>query len=133
MTKEELVELFNTHDMRLTRPRLAVAELLLFDGVDKHVSAEWVASELENLDVTISLASVYNTLNSFVEIGLLREIEISGSRVVYDTNTVEHHHFLKVSTGELIDIDADEVEISKLPEPPNGLGIKRCSLIIHVD
>ncbi|WP_018995927.1 Fur family transcriptional regulator [Hirschia maritima] len=133
MTKDDLVELFNTHDMRLTRPRLAVAELLLLDGVNKHVSAEWVASELEKLDVKISLASVYNTLNSFVEIELLREIEVGGSRVVFDTNTTQHHHFLKVSTGELIDIDEGQVEISKLPTPPEGLKIKRCDLIVQID
>ncbi|ACT59801.1 Fur family transcriptional regulator [Hirschia baltica] len=133
MTQEKLSRLFEENGMRLTRPRLAVAELLLMDGVQRHVSAEWVAKELVSSNNSVSLASVYNTLNSFVEIGLLRQIDAGGASVVFDTNTSEHHHFLKVSTGELIDIESNDLEISNLPTPPEGSEIKGWSLIVHID
>ncbi|MFC7290026.1 Fur family transcriptional regulator [Hirschia litorea] len=133
MTKEQLAALFEKHDMRFTRPRMAVAQLLLMDGEDRHVSAEWVANQLAQSNESVSLASVYNTLNSFVEIGVLRQIHVGGSSIVFDTNTREHHHFLKESTGELIDIEASDLVVSKLPTPPEGSDIKAVSLIIRID
>lgn len=112
---------------------MAVAQLLLLDGVDRHVSAEWVANQLAQSNESVSLASVYNTLNSFVQIGVLHQIHVGGSSIMFDTNTREHHHFLKQSTGELIDIEIDDLVVSKLPSPPEGNEIKHVSLIIHID
>lgn len=133
MTREELAKLFEVNDMRLTRPRLLVAQLLLMDGTNRHVSAEWVANELDNSNASISLASVYNTLNNFVEIGLLRQIQVAGSSVVFDTNTTQHHHFLKESTGELIDIPVDDLVLSELPQPPAGHTVKGWDIVVRID
>ncbi len=133
MTKDELNILFERHDMRMTRPRLAVANLLLADKKHRHVSAEWVARELKEKDENISLATVYNTLKSFVEVGLLRQIQVGGATTVFDTNTSAHHHFMKSSTGELIDIVDDSLDISPMPKPPEGANIKGWDLIIHID
>jgi len=118
--------------MRTTRPRLAMAQLLFFDGQDKHVTAEWVAAELSNAGKNISLASVYNTLNSFVEVGLLRQIQLGGANIVFDTNTQDHHHFLDMKTGELTDIPRDSFELSALPNAPNGRSIDSWDLVIRV-
>ncbi len=133
MTQKELAKILEEKGMRLTRPRLAVAELLLKDGIKRHVSAEWVATQLADKGDDISLASVYNTLNSFVDLGILRQIQAGNASVLFDTNTKEHHHFLVKSTGELIDIDADAFEVSKLPAPPSGYSIKELSVIIEID
>ncbi len=125
--------MLETHGMRQTRTRLAVLELLFGDGKDRHVSAEWVARELDTAGERISLATVYNTLNSFVGVGILRQIQAAGSSIVFDTNTTNHHHFLRESTGELIDIPSDAVDFSRLPQAPSGMDVKGVDLIIRVD
>jgi Fur family iron response transcriptional regulator len=132
MDKQSLIETLEKHGMRTTRPRLAVAQLLFFDGENKHVSAEWVAEKLSEAEESISLASVYNTLNSFVEVGLLRQIQLGGSHIVFDTNTGAHHHFLDVNTGKLTDIPMDSVALSQMPDVPEGRELDGWELVIRV-
>ena len=132
MTREELARHLEKHDMRLTRTRQAIAELLFADRENRHVSAEWVARALERVDEPISLATVYNTLNSFVSVGLLRQIQ-TGGQAVFDTNVSDHHHFLSESTGHLTDIPSEHVVLSQLPEAPDGASIKGVDIIIRID
>ena len=133
MIKKTVTQLLEGANLRLTRTRKAIAQLLYEDGLNRHVSAEWVARELDEAGEKIALATVYNTLNSFVEAGLLRQIQAGGQAVIFDTNTDEHCHFLRESTGELIDIAPGMVDLGKIPEPPTGMRVKGWDVIIRVD
>ena len=132
MLIENITELLAKSDLRLTRTRKAVAQLLFADGVNRHVSAEWVARELGLAGEKIALATVYNTLNSFVDAGLLRQIQTGGQAVLFDTNTSDHSHFLHEATGDLIDIPQDDITLSKLPEAPEGMQITGWDVVIRV-
>jgi len=77
--------------LRSTRQRLALAKLL-FDGQNRHVTAEILHGEALEASVRVSLATVYNTLHQFNEVGLLREIVVDSGRSYFDTNISEHHH-----------------------------------------
>lgn len=133
MTNENVTHLLEKADLRLTRTRKAVAQLLFGDGVNRHVSAEWVARELDTAGEKIALATVYNTLNSFVEAGLLRQIQTGGQAVLFDTNTTDHSHFMHEGSGELTDIPPGEVRLETLPEAPDGMKIKGWDVIIRVE
>ena len=103
--------------LRPTRQRLALAKLL-FDGEDRHITAEKLHIEAQDAALPVSLATVYNTLHQFTDVGLLREIAVDASRSYFDTNTSDHHHFFFEDSGFLEDIEGDKVEIVRLPEPP---------------
>lgn len=118
--------------LRPTRQRLALAKIL-FEGGDRHVTAEMLHAEVLNANVRVSLATVYNTLHQFTSCGLLREIVVDSSRSYFDTNTSEHHHFFMENTGELTDIPGDQIVLSKLPNVPEGQDIKRVEVIVRVD
>jgi Fur family iron response transcriptional regulator len=79
-----------------------------------------------------SRATVYNTLNLFVEKKLIREVIVDPSRVFYDPNTDPHYHIYDVETGELTDVDAGTVEIRGLPPLPDGMVTERMDIIIRV-
>jgi len=117
--------------LRPTRQRLALAKLL-FDGGDRHVTAEMLHAEVLNANVRVSLATVYNTLHQFTSCGLLREIVVDASRSYFDTNMSEHHHFYMEDGGELLDIPGDEIVVSRLPAVPQGKQIKRVEVIVRV-
>ena len=72
-----------------------------------------------------SKATVYNTLNLFLEKKLIREVIVDPSKVFYDPNTAPHHHFYNVDTGELTDIEAEAIAISGLPAAAGGHGDRR--------
>jgi Fur family iron response transcriptional regulator len=117
--------------LRPTRQRLALAELVFGQG-ERHISAESLHAEAAQARVPVSLATVYNTLRRFTECGMLREVLVAPGKVYFDTNGNDHHHFFYEDNGELADIPADDVTLSKLPPTPPGAAIARVDVIIRL-
>jgi Fur family iron response transcriptional regulator len=117
--------------LRPTRQRLALARLL-FDGCDRHVSAEMVHADATQAGIRVSLATVYNTLHQFTAAGLLREVVVEPGRSYFDTNTKDHHHFFDEDSGRLQDIPGTDVHVSSLPEPPQGTVVSRVDVIVRL-
>ncbi|MCO5145732.1 MAG: transcriptional repressor [Aquamicrobium sp.] len=117
--------------LRPTRQRIALAELLFAKG-DRHLSAEELHEEALNAGVTVSLATVYNTLHQFTEVGLLRILALEGSRTYFDTNTSDHHHFFIEGENRVVDIEAAPVSVHNLPEPPEGMEIVNVDIIVRL-
>jgi Fur family iron response transcriptional regulator len=117
--------------MRPTRQRVALGELL-FRGGHRHVTAEKLYEEALAAALPVSLATVYNTLHQFTDVGLLREIAVDGARVYFDTNVSEHHHFLIEDGDALVDIPGTEVDVVHLPAPPPGMRIARVDVVVRL-
>ena len=83
--------------------------------------------------IQISLATVYNNLNSFKNFGMLNVVKASSDKIYFDTNLDNHHHFYCENTGKLLDINNDHVIIQKLPKSPKGYNIKNVSVIINLE
>jgi Fur family transcriptional regulator, iron response regulator len=120
-----------TAGLRLTRPRLALARLL-FDGDDRHITAEQLFGEASAAAIQVSLATVYNVLNQFTSAGLLREFVVEPGRSYFDTNINDHHHFFCEASGVLQDIAGQDVTVSGIPVPPAGTEISSVEVIVRV-
>ena len=118
--------------LRPTCQRIALARLL-FDGADRHVTAEMLHAEAQEALIQVSLATVYNTLHQFTAAGLLREIVVDSLRSYFDTNMTDHHHFFFEGSGELKDIPGDQVVVAGLPAPPPGMAVKRVDIVVRVE
>ncbi len=118
--------------LRPTRQRLALAKLLFEDG-DRHVNAEDLHSEARGVGVSVSLATVYNTLHQFTQTGLLREVVVESGRAYFDTNTTQHSHFFYEKSGRLLDVPAEAIKISQLPSTPDGAEIAGIDVIVRID
>ncbi|MDR6954923.1 Fur family iron response transcriptional regulator [Ancylobacter sp. 3268] len=117
--------------LRPTRQRLALGWLLFAKG-DRHVSAEILHEEAIKARFPVSLATVYNTLHQFTEVGLLRELAIDGSKTYFDTNPSDHHHFFMEGENHLLDIPSAAVEVERVPEPPEGYEIARVDVVVRL-
>jgi len=117
--------------LRPTRQRLALGRLL-FDGGERHVTAEVLHEEAMRQGISVSLATVYNTLHQFTDAGLLRQVVVDASRTYFDTNTQAHHHFFKEDDGSLTDIPGEHVAISGLPAAPDGSEVDRIEVIVRL-
>ena len=117
--------------LRPTRQRMALTRLL-FDGDDRHVTAEALYKEARAADVRVSLATVYNTLHQFTAAGLLREVVVDATRSYFDTNTSHHHHFFCEEDRCLVDILGEELKVVKLPHPPPGTTVTEVDIVIRV-
>jgi Fur family iron response transcriptional regulator len=127
----DLAERLRSVGLRLTRPRLALARLL-FDGNDRHVTAEQLRGEATTGSIPVSLATVYNVLHQFTAAGLLREVVVEPGRSYFDTNIDDHHHFFCEASGVLQDIAGRDVTVSGIPVPPAGTEISRVEVIVRV-
>ncbi len=117
--------------LRPTRQRLGLARLL-FEGGNRHVTAEQLHGEASAANLRISLATVYNALHQFTECGLLREVVVDSGRSYFDTNIADHHHFFHEDKGELRDIPGDAIAVGRLPAAPHGTSIERVDVIVRV-
>ena len=128
---EPVHEMLRKAGLRPTRQRLALAGLLFAKG-DRHVTAERLHEEAVAHSVPVSLATVYNTLHQFTEVGLLREVAVEGSTTYFDTNTSNHYHFYCEETGMLVDIPVGELTVQGLPEPPEGTEVSRVDVLVRL-
>jgi Fur family iron response transcriptional regulator len=117
--------------LRPTRQRMALGWILFAKG-DRHVTAEMLYEEATLAKVPVSLATVYNTLHQFTEVGLLRQVAVDGSKAYFDTNNSEHHHFFIEDRDDLMDIPATDVLVGKTPVPPQGYEIARIDVVVRL-
>jgi Fe2+ or Zn2+ uptake regulation protein len=110
--RRDLIEQLRTHGIQPSAQRVAVAEYVL--GAVEHPSADQVWARVRARFPLISRATVYNTLNLFVEKGLVRSLVLAEGRVVFDPKTDRHHHFIDEATGQIYDIPWSAVQVSRI-------------------
>ena len=117
--------------LRPTRQRMELGWILYAKG-DRHLTAEMLFEEASKAKVPVSLATVYNTLNQFTELGLLRQIGVGRSKSFFDTNTSVHPHFFFDGEGSLCDVPEPGLVLDHAPEPLPGYAIARIDVIVHL-
>jgi len=105
----------------------------LLNGRNRHFTAEDLYDEMKLKKIRISLATIYNTLHSFVEKKILKLVSIKEGKTIFCTNMKNHYHFFNTKTGRLIDIPCDEIKILKLPKVPKGTKINNIEITINLN
>ncbi len=126
----DVSQILENHGIRPTQQRVRVAQVLLATPV--HMTADQLLAALKQSPSRVSKATVYNTLKLFVDHGLARQIHLDPDRCVYDSTMVPHHHFQNVETGEMLDIQPEDLEFAKLPPLPPGTEIDSVDVVIRV-
>lgn len=101
---EKLEQTLKENGIKPTYQRLKILDFLS-QNLKNHPTVEMIYAELAKEIPTISLTTVYNTLSTFIEKGLVCGVTITGTEVRYDFNTESHHHFLCKKCGQIIDVD----------------------------
>ena len=110
--RTDTAQALRDHGIQPSAQRVAVANYVLH--TDEHPSADQVFGKVRRTFPMLSRATVYNTLNLFVEKGLLRELVLAEGCVVFDPKTDAHHHFIDEATGRIHDIPWQAVKVSKI-------------------
>ena len=118
--------------VRPTRQRAILAGLLVGDGQHRHVTAESLFDAARGQGDGVSLATVYNTLRTFCDAGLLQEVTVDGSKSYFDTNTHDHPHFYCEDDGRLTDAPSDQLVIAQVPNAPDGAEIASVDVVIRL-
>ena len=133
MKKIDIFKKLRSSGLRPTKQRVEIAKFLFEREKTFHFTVESLDKLLaKKTSSKFALATVYNTVHAFKAAGHLSEVEVRGKKTYFDTNVSNHHHFYDAETSELIDIDAKEVVIEKIPKAPNGKKIKNVEVFINI-
>lgn len=110
MARSEIEKILLTKGVKATPQRVVIADYLMH--TESHPTADEVLEATANkLPVALSRATVYNTLNTLVEAGVIQEVFTDPGATRYDANISDHHHFVDVKSGKIMDIPKDLVPV----------------------
>ena len=88
--------------LKATPQRLAVYEAMLQFG---HASADMIVENLKDKFPTLTVATIYNVLESFVNVGLLNRRYSSNCKMYFDVNTHNHIHIYDREKNSYLDYE----------------------------
>lgn len=94
--------------LKMTGQRRIILQVL--GEADDHPSVEMVHQRAKEIDASISIATVYRTLNVLDELNLVRRHEFNESYARFETNLDHHHHMIDVNSGEVQEFQDRKLE-----------------------
>jgi Fe2+ or Zn2+ uptake regulation protein len=116
------------HGINPSAQRVAVASYVLH--TEDHPSADEVWTRVRERFPHLSRATVYNTLNLFVEKGLIRQFVLTEGRVVFDPNLVDHHHFIDDESGKIHDVAWSAIKVSNVARL-SGFDVREYQVVLR--
>ena len=78
----------------------------------------------------VSRATVYNTLNLFVDKGLLQALVLAEGKVVFDPKVDRHHHFVDDATGAIHDVPWEALQVKNV-ESLRGFDVRQYQVVLR--
>jgi len=110
MTLSVLKDILIRHGIRVSMQRLKILEFLA--STKQHPSAEIIYRKLKQSLVSLSKATVYNTLGFLCAEGIVKEVPVRTGEARYDFPRRAHHHFFCTTCGRIIDIPESGCSVS---------------------
>ncbi|ENH96596.1 Fur family transcriptional regulator [Gracilibacillus halophilus YIM-C55.5] len=127
---QEAIDKLKSSGVRITPQRHAVLEFLL--NADTHPTADDIYKALEGKFPNMSVATVYNNLRVFREIGLVRELTYGDSSSRFDCNTEKHYHIICESCGKIVDFHYPSLdEVESLAEQITGFDVSHHRMEVY--
>ncbi len=102
-TKERLIKA----GLKVTQQRLVILNAITQS--DRHPSAENIFEEVRVENPTLSLATIYSTMETLVDKGLIKKVLVQDGAMRYDAHTDSHNHIYCTNTNEIIDFEDEEL------------------------
>lgn len=122
----DTIELLRKSGLKVTPQRIAVLRLLSKGG---HYNGEQIYEELKKTEPSISLSTVYNTLEALEKAGIINSFE-AGGITWYEMRRVPHINIFCVDTNEILDAEANVETIYKQLEE-KGIKVKSLSIVAY--
>ncbi|MEM0294064.1 MAG: Fur family transcriptional regulator [Saccharolobus sp.] len=124
----DLANLLRQRNLKVTPQRISILKMIMKGG---HFSGEQIYEELKKTEPSISLSTVYNTLETLKEAGILNSFEANGI-TWFEINRKPHANVFCTDSNSIIDLDID---LSNLIDGliKSGLDVKNLSIVIYAD
>ena len=129
----DFVDKLRSSGLRPTKQRLQICKTLFDRKETFHFTVQDLSKIIEKkFNIKISLATVYNTVESFKKKGFLKEISINSDKNYYDTNISNHHHFFDENSKELIDLNPNDVGKINIKKNIPGKKINSVEVLVKI-
>ncbi len=98
----ELTNILKDHNLKVTPQRLSIFKML--KNTTAHPSAETIYTSIHEEYPTMSLATVYKTLDALVKHGLVQQLNVGEDSYRYDADTLPHPHIKCTSCHKVVDM-----------------------------
>ena len=110
MNDTSIIKRCETKGLRMTDQRRIIAKLL--ESTNDHPDVEELHKRVNQVDQSISLATVYRTVKLFEESGILEKLEFGDGRARYEDADREHHdHLINIQNGKVIEFVDSDIEL----------------------
>lgn len=121
---ESILELLSDGGGRRTAARQAIVEAILAAG--SHVTADEIARRVQRRFPSVNISTVYRTLDSLEELGVIDHVHLGHGRAVYHLTDEEHEHLVCESCESVIELPAAKLQpFIKSIERDHGFEIDR--------
>ncbi len=127
--RDQIIKTLKTKGLRVTPQRFAVYANLL--NRNDHPTAEQILTDLNQDSPTLSQATVYSSLQTLQNQGLIRQVLLEEGVCRYDANTAPHHHFRCHGCGEIKDIAWETFAHLQVDNLPSGLNVDHYEVTIY--
>jgi Fe2+ or Zn2+ uptake regulation protein len=125
---EDLIERLERAGIRPSAQRVAIARYVL--STEDHPTADEVWNRVKADFPMVSRATVYNTLQTFREHGLVQQLVLAEGSVVFDPKVEPHHHFVDDETGAIHDIPWSALRVAKVDEL-EGVDVREYMVVVR--
>lgn len=124
-----MAQLFRERGLKLTPQRECIFGVL--DGNAEHPSAEAVFAEARQRMPTMSLKTVYQTLNDLADMGEICQLDLGTGSSRFDPNVEAHHHLVCTSCGRVRDLYAEFPGVSLPVEQAQGFAVGSAEVVFR--
>lgn len=117
---EHLKQICDEAGIKLTHQRLEIFREIM--AASDHPSAELIHQRLQKRMPTVAIDTVYRTLATFDELGIVKKLHVMGERALFDANLTRHHHFVCTRCKRVQDIYWPEFDKSMIPTKAAHMG-----------
>ena len=93
--------------LRMTSQRESIAEAL--DQSYDHPDAELLYKRANEIDSTISIATIYRTLGVFERAGLVQKVDVGDGKAHYEVSRQDHEHLVDIENGQIHEFESEEI------------------------
>ncbi len=107
MTEDQLISILRDSGYKVTPQRLAICNYVL--SSKEHPTVEQIHSEILEKNPTISLNTIYQTMDMLIDLGLVQEMRFSGSSSRFDPNTSVHANIICQNCSKIRDFESEGI------------------------
>ncbi len=113
-------EFFRKNGVKVTHQRLEIYREIM--KAEDHPSAEDIYRRIRPRLPTVSLDTVYRTLDMFEKLGIISRVEVLDDRARFDPHQEPHHHLVCTVCKRILDFSWPEMDSLKPPIPTDEWG-----------